>query len=231
MERLSSVFENGTIVFQYGYAQNINDGRGYTCGRVGFTTGTGDWYQVVKAYTALRPSNPLAAYLPRLAQLAASTTPNADTTGLDGMAAATASAGSDPLMQQTQDTFVDSLIFNPALQLAGNLGIRSALGVAVMYDAILTHGQGPDPDSVDAIVSAATAAAHGSPATGVSESAWLNAFIAALRQDMLHPANSATTAAWTAAVGRLDVYAQQVAQGNLALSGPIDTLAYGVTVP
>lgn len=231
MERLSSVFENGTIVFQYGYAQNINDGRGYTCGRVGFTTGTGDWFQVVKAYTALRPSNPLAAYLPRLAQLAASTTPNADTTGLDGMAAATASAGSDPLMQQTQDAFVDSLIFNPALQLAGNLGIRSALGVAVMYDAILTHGQGPDPDSVDAIVSAATAAAHGSPATGVSESTWLNAFIVALRQDMLHPANSATTAAWTAAVGRLDVYAQQVAQGNWALSGPIDTLAYGVTVP
>lgn len=231
MERLSSVFENGTIAFAYGYAENIGDGRGITCGRVGFTTGTGDWYLVVKAYTALKPGNPLATYLPRLAQLASGPMPNADTTGLDGMIAATAAVGSDPVMQSVQDGFVDSLIYNPALQIAQQVGVTSALSVADIYDGVLTHGQGSDPDSIEAIVAAATLAAHGTPKAGISESTWLSAFDAARRNDMLHPANSATATAWAAAVGRLDVFDKLIAAGNWNLQGPIDTLTYGVTVP
>ncbi|HKU67612.1 MAG TPA: chitosanase [Candidatus Baltobacteraceae bacterium] len=231
MERLSSVFENGTIAFAYGYAENIGDGRGITCGRVGFTTGTGDWYQVVKAYTALEPANPLAAYLSRLAQIASGPQPNPDTTGLDGMIAATAAAGTDPVMQSVQDQFVDTLIYNPALQIAGQVGATSALSVADIYDGVLTNGQGSDPDSIEAIVSAATIAAHGTPKSGVRESDWLSAFDAARRNDMLHPAYSATSAAWAAAVGRLDVYDKLIATGNWNLQGPIDTLTYGVTVP
>ena len=231
MERLSSVFENGTIAFAYGYAENIGDGRGITCGRVGFTTGTGDWYQVVKAYTAAEPANPLAPYLPRLAQIAAGPMPNPDTTGLDGMIAAAAAAGTDPIMQSVQDGFVDSLIYNPALQIGQSVGATSALSIADIYDGVLTNGQGSDPDSIEAIVSSATLAAHGTPKTGVSESTWLSAFDAARRYDMLHPAYAPSAAAWAAAVGRLDVYDKLIASGNWNLQGPIDTLTYGVTVP
>ena len=231
MEQLSSVFENGTIAFEYGYAQNIGDGRGITCGRVGFTTGTGDWYQVVKAYTALKPGNVLAPYLPRLQQLASGPMPNPDTTGLDGMIGAVATAGSDPVMQQVQDSYVDSLIYSPALQLAQSVGANSALSVAALYDGVLTHGQGSDPDSIEAIIAAATQAAGGTPKTGVSESTWLTAFIAARRQDMLHPAYAPSAVPWAAAVGRLDVYAALIASNNWNLNGPIDTLGYGVTVP
>lgn len=231
MEQLSSVFENNSIAFAYGYAQNINDGRGITCGRVGFTTGTGDWYQVVQAYTAQRPGNVLAPYLPRLKQLAAGPMPNPDTTGLDGMIAATATAGADPVMQQVQDSLVDSLIYTPAVQLTQGIGAGSALTVAAMYDGVLTHGQGTDPDSIEAMIARATQTAGGTPKTGVPESTWLKAFIAARRQDMLHPAYAPSTAPWTAAVGRLDVYDALIASNNWNLTGPIDTLSYGVTVP
>ena len=41
-DALISIFENGTPKIQYGYAENIRDGRGITAGRAGFTTATGD---------------------------------------------------------------------------------------------------------------------------------------------------------------------------------------------
>lgn len=231
MEQLSSVFENGTVAFAYGYAENIGDGRGITCGRVGFTTGTGDWYQVVKAYTALKPGNPLASYLPRLQQLASGPMPNPDTTGLDGMIAAVALAAADPAMRQVQDDFVDSLIYNPAGKLADSVGAHSALSLAALYDGALTHGEGNDPDGIEAIIATANGAAGGTPKTGVSESAWLRSFIAARRQDMLHPAYTPSAGPWTQAVGRLAVYDALITRNDWTLDGPIDTLSYGVTVP
>lgn len=233
MERLSSVFENGTTTFAYGYAENIGDGRGITCGRVGFTTGTGDWFQVVQAYTAVQLTNPLAPYLPRLAALASASapTPNPDTTGLGGMIAATATAGADPAMQRVQDAFVDSLIYAPAQKLAGQIGVSSALAIADLYDAILTHGEGGGPDDITSVVAAATHAAGGTPQTGVPERRWLTAFDDARRYDMLHPAYAPSAAAWALAVDRIDVYDQLIADGNWDLHGPISTLSYGVTVP
>ena len=231
MEQLSSVFENGTTAFQYGYAENINDGRGITCGRVGFTTGTGDWYLVVRDYTAVKPGNALAAFLPRLAEIAKGPMPNADTAGLDGMIAATAAAANDPDMRTVQDRYVDSLIYNPALVLAGSVGVTSALSIAALYDAVLTHGEGSDPDSTGALIAQATRTAGGTPATGVPEAAWLRAFLEACRQDMLHPAYAPSTAAWTLAVGRIDVFEALLTQGNWSLNAPIDTGTYGVTVP
>lgn len=231
LERLSSVFENGTVTFDYGYAENIGDGRGITCGRVGFTTGTGDWYQVVQAYTALEPTNPLAPYLPRLAALAASSTPNPDTTGLGGLIAATAAAAGDPVMQRVQDAYVDSLIYDPAVQIAADVGVHSALAVADLYDAVLTHGVGGGPDDISAIVAAATQAAGGTPKSGVGERAWLTAFDNARRYVMLHPTYAPSAAAWAAAVDRIDVYDRLIADGNWDLHGPINTLSYGVSVP
>ncbi|KAL4422015.1 hypothetical protein ABPG77_005445 [Micractinium sp. CCAP 211/92] len=61
------IFENSSLEPQYGYAANLNDGRGITFGRAGFTTGTGDGLLVVERYVEDRPQdNPLARYLPLL---------------------------------------------------------------------------------------------------------------------------------------------------------------------
>ena len=37
-DELVSAFENSTTEVQYGYAENLGDGRGVTAGRAGFTT-------------------------------------------------------------------------------------------------------------------------------------------------------------------------------------------------
>ena len=42
IDSITSCFENSTKTIQYGYVEALNDGRGYTAGKAGFTTGTGD---------------------------------------------------------------------------------------------------------------------------------------------------------------------------------------------
>ncbi|ARX88391.1 hypothetical protein SMD44_07878 [Streptomyces alboflavus] len=64
-DQLVSVFENGTTKIQYGYAENLDDGRGVTAGRAGFTTDDGDALEVVRAYTDKKPDNPSPASSPR----------------------------------------------------------------------------------------------------------------------------------------------------------------------
>lgn len=59
--------ENSTLRYteHYRYIEDINDGRGYTAGLIGFTSATGDLLEVVEYYCRLKPSdNPLARYLP-----------------------------------------------------------------------------------------------------------------------------------------------------------------------
>ena len=56
---LVSSAENSSLDFntQYAYIEDIGDGRGYTAGVIGFTSGTGDMIEVVKRYVALKPKN------------------------------------------------------------------------------------------------------------------------------------------------------------------------------
>ena len=66
--RLVSTAENSSTDWkaQYSYIEDIDDGRGYTAGIIGFCSGTGDMLELVQAYTATEPGNPLAPYLPAL---------------------------------------------------------------------------------------------------------------------------------------------------------------------
>src|SRR3954452_22752693 len=67
MEIVSSA-ENSSLNWkaQYGYIEDIKDGRGYTAGIIGFCSGTGDMLELVEAYTRTKPGNVLAGYLPAL---------------------------------------------------------------------------------------------------------------------------------------------------------------------
>src|SRR5882757_1931361 len=67
MELVSSA-ENSTLDWrqEFGYIEDIGDGRGYTGGLIGFCSGTGDMLAVVRAYVAAAPHDPLAPFLPAL---------------------------------------------------------------------------------------------------------------------------------------------------------------------
>ena len=68
---LVSSAENSSTDYaeQYAYIEDIGDGRGYTAGIIGFTTGTGDLLEVVERYTELKPENELKKYISALEQV------------------------------------------------------------------------------------------------------------------------------------------------------------------
>lgn len=230
-EQITSVFENDTIELQYAYMENIGDGRGFTGGRAGFTSGTGDLVLVVERYVAISPESELARYLPRLRQLAAQR--SASVAGLDGLPAAWARATDDPRFRAAQDEVVDQEYYEPALALWHEYGLTSALSVAALYDAIIQHGGGEDPDGLPAMMDRATRRAGGNPASGVNEKTWLASFLEVRRQTLGHATDPATRAAWAEGVDRVDPFQELLDAGNFDLHGPImiDTVDHHVLIP
>jgi hypothetical protein len=226
-DQILSTFENSTTTIQYGYAENLGDGRGVTAGRAGFCTGTGDAVLVVERYTKAKPGNVLAKFLPELRKLAKSG--SAKTSGLPEAAYVKAwrQAAADGAFRQAQDQITDELYFNPAMRYADKAGVKTALARAQLYDAIVQHGGGTDPDSLGALLKRTNAAAGGTPATGVNERTWLARFFEVRIADLRNPANDETQEEWAGSVDRVKSMQRIAATGNYDLRGPISFSVYG----
>jgi chitosanase len=225
-EMLTSIWENGTTVLQYAYCENIGDGRGYTSGRAGFCTGTGDAVLVVKCAGG---SSRLERYVPALEKLdrvaQASGQDQASTTTLDALGdycADWAASAADAAFRACEDRVVTELYFQPALAQAEKQGLSTALAKAALYDAEINHGD----DGVSELVAKATAevGAVSGPRTTDEESAWLRAFLAR------RVAVMAADAAWAQAVDRVALYEQLRRDRNFALGQRIETTAKAMTL-
>ncbi|MEA2412195.1 MAG: chitosanase [Thermoleophilaceae bacterium] len=220
VDKLISQFENSTSKIQYCYIGALDDGRGYTAGRAGFTSATGDLLEVAELYTRAVPGNPLADLLPRLRELAASGDGSID--GLEALPQAWRDTCRDPRQRRVQDAVVDRDYYKPAIRHWKALGLRRPLSLAAIYDAEIQHGDGEDPDGVPAMLKRAAMRAHGSPRSeGVPEPRFLRAFIHARRATLAHAHDPTTRAAWAAVVERADVWRQLIDTGQWSLSSPI----------
>lgn len=185
--RLVSSAENSSLNWraQFGYIEDIGDGRGYTGGIIGFCSGTADMLDVVRRYTVIAPGNGLAKYLPWLRRVNGT----AKHTGLGtGFVNAWRAAARDVRFQLAQSVVRDRDYFNPAVLQGKRDGLR-ALGQFAYYDAIVMHGPGSDASSFGGIRRAAMAKAK-TPAQGGSEVVYLSAFLdartAAMRKEAAH---------------------------------------------
>ena len=227
VDQLISTFENSTTEIDYAYAQNIGDGRGVTAGRAGFTTATCDAAQVIRKYTETVPQNDLARFLAELDRLC--DTSSDDTSGLpegDYIAAWTAAA-KDGAFRAAQDAVVDAEYYTPAMQLADQLGLRSAVARAELYDTALQHGVGDDPDGLPALLQRTTDRVGTPEAAG--EPAWLDAFFDVRLEDLTNPANQATAEEWSESTDRVACIRTIADAGNVELDGPITCTVYGDT--
>lgn len=218
--QLVSSAENSSLNWraQYSYIEDIGDGRGYTGGIIGFTSGTGDMLDVVQRYAALRPGNVLAPYIPALQSVNGTDSH----TGLgSGFVSAWKAAASDPAFQTAQNDERDTTYFNPAVSQAKADGLR-ALGQSIYYDALVMHGPGDDPLSFGGIRAAALAHAR-MPAQGGDEATYLNAFLDARKAAMLaDPSHQETD--------RVDTEQRPFLNaGNFDLNTPLRWLMYGDT--
>ncbi|MFI1178843.1 chitosanase [Streptomyces sp. NPDC020799] len=210
--------ENSTLNWraQFAYIEPYDDGRGYTGGIIGFTSGTGDMLELVEGYTKTKPDNPLAKYLPALRKA----------NGSDSHAglgkpfeAAWKKAVEDKTFRDAQEALRDRMYFDPAVGQAKADGLRT-LGQFVYYDAIVMHGPGDGKDSFGGIRKAAMAKAR-TPAQGGDEKTYLNAFFDARKKVMKkEEAHSDTSRIDTEQRVFLD-------NGNFDLRPPLKWKVYG----
>ena len=171
---LVSSAENSSVDYakQYAYIEDIGDGRGYTAGIIGFTTGTGDLLEVVERYTELKPENELKDYIPALEQV--NGTDSHDGLG-DSFEKAWEEAAQSDEMIQAQNDILNKEYMNVALQYAKKDGLRP-LGQYIYYDALVVHGSGDSEDCFEAIRNAALKKEK-APSDGGDETAFLKAFL------------------------------------------------------
>ena len=213
MQIVSSA-ENSSLDWraQFGYIEDIGDGRGYTGGIIGFTSGTHDMLELVERYTSRKPGNVLEKYLPALRAVDGSDSHE----GLDpGYPGDWRAAAGDSVFRDTQESERDRVYFGPAVSQAKQDGLR-ALGQFAYYDAAVVHG----PEGMQAIRSRALGRSQ-SPAQGGDETAYLNAFlderVIEMKKEEAHSDTS-----------RIDT-AQRVwlRDGNLSLDTPLRWHVYG----
>lgn len=214
-----NVFEYSSTSARYNRCDNLGDGRGLTCGEVGFTTSSTEVRDVVVAYTGQAAGNPLVRHLARLRELA--DRGSASTSGLEGFAEDWARAAEDPRFRAVQDAVADRLTYDPALAIARRLGIRTPLGVAILFDSAVQHGTSDDPDGLPALVSATDARAHGAPAGGVAEKTWLLAFLDVRRADLCNPHDETSRKVWADSVDRVDALRGLLEDGQARLDAPV----------
>ncbi|WP_308164593.1 chitosanase [Nonomuraea sediminis] len=216
--QLVSSAENSSLDWkaQYKYIEDIDDGRGYTAGIIGFCSGTGDMLDLVELYSQRKPGNVLAKYLPALRKVNGSDSHK----GLDpNFTKDWATAAKDSAFQQAQNDERDRVYFNPAVQQAKQDGLR-ALGQFIYYDAIVMHGPGDDSTSFGGIRKAAMKKAK-TPAQGGDEVAYLNAYLDVRKKVMKQEEAHSDTS-------RVDTEQRVfLKNGNLDLDPPLKWKVYG----
>jgi chitosanase len=239
-EMLTSIWENSTTVLQYPYCQNIKDGRGYTSGRAGFCSGTGDAIQVVECFDAAfgNANNPMAKYMPALVTLNdrfnATGQDQGGTTELDAVgnyctdwAKTAGDAATMAQFKACQDQITDVLYFKPGLAQAKKWGLVTALTIAELYDAEINHGD----DGVAALIKQANTdvgnsaqKAPTSPLALADESAWLHAFL--MRRLKLLKSD----ATWVQSEDRVVTYERLRLDNDFDLGAQIRTNTKAVTL-
>lgn len=202
-DKIISCFENDTPIIQYSYIEYLDDGRGYTAGKAGFTTATGDILAVVEKYEELVPNNFLSSFIPMLQDLADAESD--DITGLAGFTNAWLEASKDSNFIKAQDYISDSYYYEPSVDYCDELGIELPVTLLCLYDACIQHGDGDDPDGLYAMIEKTNSSLGASPADGADEIDWLLKFNEIRRSTLLHPTDPDTAEDWAESLGRVDV--------------------------
>ncbi|KAL1919735.1 uncharacterized protein VTP21DRAFT_1666 [Calcarisporiella thermophila] len=226
---ITNVFENGGTQFEWQYVERLGDGRGFTCGRVGFTTGTNDALAVVKNYTAAKENNLLAKYVPELERISklsfCDTKQRDDTSNLQGFDAAwRESACTDAEFRKIQDQAVINGYMEPALRFAALAKVESDLGKAIMFDTIIQNGwHYTEPDiNIWRILNLS----GGSRREDESEEDFLTRFITT-RHELVCCANDDV---WPESGDRMDDWMTVIKSKNLNLKKPVKLKNFEVTV-
>ncbi|KAJ3008720.1 hypothetical protein HKX48_008379 [Thoreauomyces humboldtii] len=208
VQQLTNEYENSQMNFAFDYCQNIGDGRGFTCGIVGFTTATHDAFKVVDTYTnSANYTQEFVPYYGRLLEL--NSTGDSSTSGLSGFCDAWYSAAANnPTFRAIQVQIADSLYYTPSQALADTYNLTLSLSRGQFYDCAIQEGVDADQDSLPSV------AARTPNRDTLDEATWIGNFLANRKTTLCHPSDAATQSAWCASVTRVNSYQNLLSTGQ-----------------
>jgi chitosanase len=225
IDRLESVLSHDTVAPQYDRVVNQFDARGYVAGIGDFSTEGGEVLEIVETYAARIGPNVLSRdYLPALQRLASEA--SADVDGLAGFPDAWRNASADRTFRQVQDDVLQSRYFTPARTIADRLGLSTPLGLAIIYDSLIQHGDTGHPDALPALIDRTNTTAGGTP-NQVTERTWLAAFLDVRETTLADPTDPAHRDTWPYSLGRVQALADLLTDKRDALAPPIEVNPYG----
>lgn len=213
LDQIVSVFENSDTNIRYDYIENLNDGRGFTAGKVGFTTATGDLYLVATRYSGLHN------FLTVLRERAESN--SASTLGLEDLPAVWKHLALDAKFKAVQDQVAEELYRRPARNYLKQIQYKSALTYLIFYDTLVQHGNGDDADGFTAILNRVS--------TATDEKTFLLNFLQVREQVLLNPANPDTADEWRESVDRVYALKRLVLQKKFNLDGSLQIQVWNRT--
>ena len=221
VEAVVSLFENAVLNPVYEYIKDIKDGRGFTAGKVGFTTGTGDLLAVVKEYLKINPNADSKWFklLPILIERAELM--SASTSGLESLPKLWKETCLDPLFIQSQNTIASIDYQIPAKNRLKEFGLHSALAYLIFDDTMVQHGddtpeafEETDPDGFSGIIKSMKY-------KPINEKDFLILFLESRRQVLLNSKDLATRVAWKESVTRIDALLDLISQNAWTLEGDV----------
>lgn len=215
IKSITNIFEVGGPYPDFGYVEDLGDGRGFTLTQYGFVTNELEAGWIIERYTELAAANSLTPFLPALPPNDQGTDP-AKLAGLPEAWRQELARG--PELEQACEEIADRLYFNPAMVAAETIGVTLPVGRLIFYDTMLQHGGGDDPDSFGAITERARTATA-TPKDG-SESRFLRAFLNVRRSVLSNPANAETADVWRQSVDRVEALSGLL-ENNPGLEPPI----------
>ncbi|NJL02205.1 MAG: hypothetical protein HC910_17170 [Spirulinaceae cyanobacterium SM2_1_0] len=197
-------FETGSLRGDYSNVTSIpSDPGGLTYGRSQTTLNSGNLYLLIAAYAdaAGEFSEELRPYLPRLERQDSRLNRDRRLRRL------LEEAGEDPVMQDTQDRFFDSVYWQPTQKSADYIGAQTALGLAIIYDSRIHGSWHMLRDRINRN--------HG-PLNRISEATWMRRYVETRRSWLANH----RIRILNKTVYRMDAFNKLINEGNWELELP-----------
>ena len=210
-----SIFETGKVptAASYSTCTILADGAGISYGKHQATDRAGSLDKIVKKSLAEGGTHAVQLQ-PYVEKLAANGTANTTMVTAPQWAKVLVGllkeAGKDPKMHAAQDAIFDEDYWLPAVNAAEQIGLKSGLGYAVIYDTCIHSGPGR-------VASHRAAFAQKSPANGGDEKEWVKAYVAARKVWLLGNSNPLVQRT----IYRMETFEKLMVEGNWDLKTPL----------
>ena len=218
-----SIFETGKIptAASYSTCTILADGAGISYGKHQATDRAGSLDKIVKKYITEGGTH-AAALQPYVEKLAANGTANTTMTTAPQWAKDLVNllkeAGKDPKMHTAQDAIFDEGYWNPAVNIAAQVGLKTGLAHAVVYDTCIHSGPG-------GVTTIRNKFPQKSPANGGDEKEWVKAYVAARKAWLLGNSNPLVQKT----IYRMETFEKLMAEGNWDLNTPLAVRGVKIT--